>query len=157
MRRFKQQLPGDEVLQILNSATSGVLSLAEAGGRPYGVPMSFVCRPDGGAVYFHCAREGRKMECVRHCDRASFCIVAADDVQPHEFTTYYRSVIAEGRIVRVDDRDEMVAALRMLAGKYSPGMDSAPEIAKSIDRVAVLRLDIETAVGKEAVELTRRR
>lgn len=156
MRRSKQQLPDDEVRQILASATNGVLSLTGADGNPYGVPMSFVS--DGRqTVYFHCAREGRKMDCVRHCDRASFCIVAMDDVQPHEFTTYYRSVIAEGRISVVDDRDEMVAALRMLAAKYSPGLESGPEIAGSLDRVAVLRFDIGTLCGKEAIELTRRR
>ena len=156
MRRFKQQLPDDDVRQILASATSGVLSLTGSDGSPYGVPMSFVS--DGRkAIYFHCAREGRKMDCVRHCDRASFCIVAMDEIHPNEFTTWYRSVIAEGRITVVDDREQTIAALRMLAGKYSPGLDSAPEIAQSLDRVAVLRLDIEAVCGKEAIELTRRR
>lgn len=156
MRRFKQQLPDNEVRQIVAEASNGVLSLSGADGMPYGVPMSFVY--DGRqSIYFHCAREGRKMDCVRHCDRASFCIVAQDDVQPAEFTTYYRSVIAEGRISVVESRDEIVAALRTLGQKYSPGIDSSREITNAIDHVAVLRLDIETMSGKVAIELTRRR
>ena len=156
MRRFKQQLPDNEVRQIVAEASNGVLSLSGADGMPYGVPMSFVY--DGRqSIYFHCAREGRKMDCVRHCDRASFCIVAQDDVQPAEFTTYYRSVIAEGRISVVESRDEIVAALRTLGHKYAPGIDSSREITNAIDHVAVLRLDIETISGKEAIELTRRR
>lgn len=156
MRRFKQQLPDTEVRQILLEATNGVLSLSDAEGTPYGVPMSFVY--DGQqSIYFHCAREGRKMECVRCCDSASFCIVALDDVQPSRFTTYFRSVIADGRISVVENSDEVVEALRMLGSKYSPGMDSTHEIANALSHVAVLRFDIVSVTGKEAIELTRRR
>ena len=156
MRRFKQQMPDSEARQILTRATGGVLSLVDAQGKPYGVPMSFVY--DGGqAIYFHCAREGRKMDCLRHCDRASFCVVAMDEVVPDEFTTYFRSVIAEGRVAAVEAHGEMVSALRMLCDKYSPGLDSTAEISSGLARVSVLRLDIETLCGKEAVELSRKR
>ena len=156
MRRFRQQIPEIEARQIVAGSTNGVLSLVGPDGRPYGVPMSFVF--DGRqAIYFHCAREGRKMEGVRHGGRASFCIVALDEVQPERFTTFYRSVIAEGRIAVVEHRDEILSAMRMLGEKYSPGIDSTHEIADALDRVAVLRLDIESLTGKEAIELTRRR
>lgn len=156
MRRFKQQLPKAEVRQILTEATNGVLSMVDNCGIPYGVPMSFVYN-GRDAIYFHCAREGRKIDALSHCNRASFCIVALDDVQPAEFTTYYRSVIAEGRITVAEDRDEMTTALRMLGEKYAPGMDSSPEIAKAIDHLCILRFDIDSISGKEAIELTRRR
>lgn len=156
MRRFKQQLPEAEVRQILTEATNGVLSLVDAAGEPYGVPMSFVY--DGRqTIYFHCAREGRKMDCIRHERRASFCIVALDDVRPAEFTTYFRSVVVDGRIAVVEERSEVVEALRLLGAKYAPGHDSGTEIAKGLERVAVLRLTIGSASGKEAIELTRRR
>lgn len=156
MRRFKQQLPPVEAQQILTRATHGILSLADAGGRPYGVPMSFVY--DGAhTLYFHCAREGRKMDCIGREARASFCVVARDEVHPEEFTTYFCSVIAQGRIAPVAERDQIIAALRLLGEKYAPGVESAPEIARGLDRVAVLRFDVEELTGKEAVELTRRR
>ena len=157
MRRFRQQLPHAEAEKILTEATNGVLSLTDTDGRPYGVPMSFVYDAGRQAIYFHCAREGRKMDCVRQTGAASFCVVALDDVRPQEFTTYFRSAIVSGKVSVAESRDEMVSALRMLAAKYSPGMDSAPEISKSLDRVAVIRLDIESLTGKEAMELTRKR
>ena len=156
MRRFRQQLPREEVKQILTESTGGVLSLVDPDGRPYGVPMSFVYDGDR-TLYFHCAREGRKMDCVRCCDRASFCVTALDSVQPETFTTHFRSVIAEGKISVVQERDRITAALVMLCGKYSPGLDGSSEIAKSLDRVAILKLDLESAAGKEAIELTRKR
>ena len=156
MRRFKQQLPDAEARQILTAATNGVLSLVDAAGRPYGVPMSFVY--DGErTLWFHCAREGRKLEGVRTGGRASFCAVAMDEIHPECFTTYFHSVIAEGRIAVEESREAVIGALQLLGRKYAPMMDSAPEIAKSLDRVTVLRLEIETLSGKEAIELTRRR
>lgn len=156
MRRFRQQLPESEVRQLLTAATNGVLSLVDPGGAPYGVPMSFVY--DGAqTLWFHCAREGRKMACLRAGNRASFCVVGQDEVHPEEFTTYYRSAIVAGRLCVVEERDEVVAALRLLCEKYAPGRDSAPEIARNLERVTLLRLDIETMSGKEAIELTRRR
>ena len=156
MRRFRQQLPDCEARHILVTATNGILSLVDPDGRPYGVPMSFVF--DGvGALYFHCATEGRKMECLRRCDRASFCAVGLDEIHPEEFTTYFRSVIAEGRIYEIEDPAHKIAALRLLGAKYSPGIDSTREIDKGLDHVAVLRLEIESLNGKEALELACRR
>lgn len=156
MRRFKQQLPDDEARRILARATHGVLSLVDVDGGPYGVPMSFVY--DGAqTIYFHGAREGRKTDCVRHAGRASFCVVAMDEIHPEEFTTYYRSVVAEGRIGVVTEREQTIGALRMLGAKYSPGLDSTHETESNLDRVSVFRFEIETVSGKEAIELTRRR
>lgn len=156
MRRFRQQLPDRQTRQILATATNGILSVVDGGGNPYGVPMSFVY--DGrDSIYFHCAREGRKMDCVRRDSRASFCVVETDDVRPDEFTTYFRSVIVSGRVSIVEQHDEMVAALRMLCGKYSPGIDCSDEIEKNIGRVAVLRMSVDAMTGKEAIELVQQR
>ena len=42
MRRFKQLLPTEMSMEILISGTNGVLSLTDADGEPYGVPLSYV-------------------------------------------------------------------------------------------------------------------
>lgn len=156
MRRFKQQLPAEEVRQILAEATNGVLSLVDVDGTPYGVPLSFVY--DGErTIYFHCACKGRKMECLQHCRQASFCVIALDSIRPEEFTTYFRSVIVGGNVSTVEDESEKIAALLTLCRKYSPDCDCEHEIERGLSHVAILRLDIETMCGKESVELTHER
>lgn len=156
MRRFKQLLQMDDAVAILNAGTNGVLSLVDAEGEPYGVPLSYVY--DGeGHIYFHSAVSGHKMECIEAESRCSFCVVAQDDIVPEEFTTYFRSVIAKGRVRIITDRDEMMRGLMLLCGKYSVGVDPAEEIARCINHVRVLRLDIESLTGKEAIELVRAR
>lgn len=156
MRRSKQQLPEVEAKEILLKATNGVLSLIEAERHPYGVPMSFIYDGDK-SIYFHCALTGRKIECIKNSPYCCFTVIDKDEIHPEEFTTYFRSVIAEGKIKILTDRNQMVDALRVLSTKYSPGIDCETEISKGIDRVMILKMDIEHLSGKEAIELTRKR
>lgn len=156
MRRFKQQLPASESKEILLTATNGILSLTDIDGAPYGVPLSFAY--DGAnAIYFHCARTGHKIDCIRNDIRTSFCVVDADNVVPEKFTSLFKSVIVSGKISIVTDKDEIMKGLIMLSEKYSPGIDPSDEISKFFNNVLVLRLDISAISGKEGIELTRQR
>ena len=153
MRRGRQLLPEEESIRILKEATNGVLCL-EDGDRPYGVPMSFIY-DDKESIYFHCALEGRKLQCIKNNPKACFTIIEKDEIIPEKFTTYFRSVIVEGEISIIAERSEMEESLRLLSSKYSPGIDCEPEISKGIDRVMILRLHIESITGKEAIERVR--
>lgn len=156
MRRFKQQLPIEDAVKILNSCTNGILSLVDKEGNPYGVPISYVY--DGNKhIYLHCASTGRKIDCINAYSRCSFCVVAQDHVVPEEFTTYFRSVIVTGRIKILTDPGEINAGLIMLSNKYCPGIDPTNEIEKFIKVVKVLRIDIDNITGKESIELVRQK
>ena len=96
MRRKRQQLSEEESIGILQKATSGTLALLGDGGYPYAVPISYVYHER--KLYFHSALAGHKVDAIRKCDKASFCVIEKDDVQPEKYTTFFRSVIAFGRI-----------------------------------------------------------
>lgn len=155
MRRFKQQLSKEDADMILSKGTNGVLSLVDADGSPYGVPVSYAY--DGeGHIYLHSALSGHKIDCITSESRCSFCVIAQDHIIPEEFTTYFRSVILSGKIHIINERSEIKRGLVLLCEKYSPGIDYTDEIAKCINRVMVLRIDIEKITGKQAIELTRK-
>lgn len=156
MRRFKQLLNEQATKEILNNATNGVLSLVDSDGEPYGVPISYAYDGDR-CIYFHSAVKGHKIECIEADSRCSFCVVGQDAIMPDEFTTYFRSVIVKGSVHAVTARDEMMKGLLLMCEKYSPGINPDAEISKCIGHVAVLRLDIESMSGKEAIELVRKR
>ena len=157
MRRNRQQLSSEECERILGRCTSGVLALAGDGGYPYAVPLSYVYA--GGAIIFHSAVQGHKVDAIRRDSRCSFCVIEQDEIKPAEFTTYFRSVIAFGRISILESTDEKVQALRLLGRRYSPGDEPGlqHEIDKSLDHVLLLRLDIDHMSGKEAIELVKAR
>ena len=157
MRRNRQQLSREECERILDRCTSGVLALTGDGGYPYAVPLSYVYA--AGAIIFHSAVQGHKVDAIKRDSRCSFCVIEQDEIKPAEFTTYFRSVIAFGRIHTLEDAAEKVQALRLLGRRYSPNDEPGlqHEIDKSLDHVLLLRLDIDHLSGKEAIELTRAR
>ena len=116
MRRSRQQLSEEEAIALLDHATSGVLSLVDDSGCPYGVPISHVY--SNRKLYFHSALSGHKLDAIRHCDRASFTVICQDEVHPEVFTTYFRSVICFGRVRIVEDPDEKLSALRLLGKRF---------------------------------------
>ncbi len=157
MRRFRQQLPKEECESILSAATSGTLALLGDNGYPYALPISHVY--DDGRLYFHSAVSGHKVDAIRSCDKASFCVIAADDVHPTEFTTYFKSVIVFGRIHIVEDEDERLSATVLLGERFDPV--DADGLQKEMDRfykhMLIIRLDVEHITGKEAIELAKAR
>lgn len=157
MRRFRQQLIKSECDAILSMGTSGTLALLGDNGYPYAVPISYVYAD--GTLYFHSAQTGHKVDAIRQHDKASFCVIAADDIHPSEFTTYFRSVIAFGRIQIIESEDERMSAASLLGTRYNPGDEVGlqKELEKGLSHMLVLRLDIEHLTGKEAIELVKKK
>ena len=158
MRRSKQLLAEEENVKILQRGTSGVLAVLGDGGYPYAVPLSYVY--DGGKLYFHCAKSGHKLDAIRREEKVSFCVVDQDRVVPEEYTTYFRSVIAFGRVRILEDEGEKRAAIEKLADRYHPGADRSCRDA-AIERewapLCMLEMTVEHLTGKEAIELVRQR
>ena len=157
MRRKRQQLSEAESIGILQKATSGTLALLGDNGYPYAVPISYVYHE--GKLYFHSALSGHKVDAIRQCDKASFCVIEQDDVQPKKYTTFFRSVIAFGRIHIIEDEAEKLSTARMLGNSYNPNDDESlkKEIESGLSRMLMIRFDIEHLTGKEAIELVKQR
>ena len=103
MRRKNQLLTKEEAEKILENGTSGTLALLGDEGYPYCVPISYVY--NNNKIYFHSAKSGHKIDAVKNCDKASFCVIDKDEVKPQEYTTYFRSVIAFGSWAKDITRD----------------------------------------------------
>ena len=153
MRRYTQQLPDNEAVEILEKGSAGTLAVLGDEGYPYAVPISYVYAD--GKLYFHCAKEGHKIDAIRNCDKASFCVIAEDNVVAEEFTTYFKSVIAFGRVRIVEDAGEMRRFIEILSDKYCPVDVSLrdKEIDGAMSRLGMLEFTIEHLTGKEAKEL----
>lgn len=155
MRRFKQQLSAEETEKILRNGKYCVMAVSGDNDYPYALPINYIY--DGTSIFIHSAAQGHKTDALKRNPKCSLCIVDKDDVIPEEFTSYFRSVIAFGTAHFVESTDEKIAALRLLTEKYSPGIDPDAEIARFIKTVCIIRIDIDSVTGKEAIELMRAR
>ncbi len=157
MRRKRQLLSEKDSIAVLEKGTSGVLSLLGDDGYPYGVPMSYVYIEN--KIFFHCAKEGYKIDAIRKCDKASFCVIDQDDIVPEKYTTYFRSVIVFGKVRILTDKSELQKAIEKLAIKYHPKDDMLnreKEISKGLNLLYVIELSIEHMTGKEAIEIAKK-
>ncbi|WP_027455679.1 NimIJ family nitroimidazole resistance protein [Xylanibacter brevis] len=157
MRRKRQQLTDADSIAVLQKATSGTLALLGDNDYPYAVPISYVY--DNGKLYFHSAMAGHKVDAIRRCNKASFCVIEKDDVRPEKYTTYFRSVIAFGRIEIVEDEAEKRTIMHMMGNRFNPNHDDAlqKELESGLAHMLAIRMDIEHLTGKEAIELVRQR
>ncbi len=156
MRRGAQNLSQEEIISILNENHSGTLAVLGDDGYPYAVPTSYVYKD--GKIYFHSAISGHKIDAIRNCDKASFCVTAQDDVVPEELTTHYKSVIAFGKIKIIEDDAERRRVMDMLAEKYLPISQERieHEITRMWKAICAIEFDIEHVTGKAAKALMKK-
>ena len=156
MRRKKQLLSNKENIELLEKGTSGVLALLGDNEYPYAVPISYVY--DNSKIYFHGAKVGHKIDAIRKCRKASFCVIDQDEIFPEKYTTYFKSVIVFGKIRILEDENEIREAIERLAMKYHP-TDSIEnriqEIAREWKALCMMELSIEHMTGKEAIEIAK--
>lgn len=153
MRRKKQQLPLEDCIALLKNEPRGVLSVLGDAGYPYGVPMDFWYNEANGCLYFHCARQGHKLDAVKAWEKASFCVIDQGTRQGGDWPLHFQSVIVFGRIHLVEDEAEALAAVRRLGEKFTS--DAAyldDEITRARSRLQCLVLIPEHITGKSVKE-----
>ncbi len=106
MRRFKQKIPNEEYIEILKSEPRGVLSVPGDDGYPYGVPQDHWYSQNDGKLYFHCAKEGHKLDAISGCDKVSYCVMDKGYKKEGEWALNIRSVIVFGRIRKVTEEEK---------------------------------------------------
>ena len=149
MRRSDRQLTDEETLQLFRDAEYGVLSVTDENNMPYGVPMSFALSDN--VIYFHCsAAGGKRISGIRHDPNACFTVIGDTKLLPQKFATLYMSGIVYGKIEIISDDTEKQKGIEAILQKYSPDHieNGMKYIASALDKIYVLKLEIEKITGK---------
>jgi nitroimidazol reductase NimA-like FMN-containing flavoprotein (pyridoxamine 5'-phosphate oxidase superfamily) len=137
MRNFKKEITDRaEMEEVLARADVLYLALHDE-PAPYVIPLNFAYAD--GALWFHCAREGTKLDLIRRDPRVPG--PAACD-----FTTTGRSVVGRGTARISADPAERRRGLDALACRY--GMERPDYRPDSFERTCVVRVDVEELRGK---------
>lgn len=157
MRRADRARDLDFSLALIDRCTHGVVAILTDDGAPYCLPLSLV--RVGHSLYFHGAREGRKLDLMRKYPQVCVTFVAEDTPafqSPNYYTTYFRSVIATGSAAEVTDQEEKIMALRALCQRMTPGELTEDRfqlaVQSSLERTAVWRIDLQEISGKEKAQ-----
>ena len=147
--RVKQKLPQEECVEILKQQPRGVLSVLGDDDYPYGMPMNhWYCEQDG-KLYFHSGLKGHRSDAMARCDKASFCVYDGGFRRDGEWALNIRSVIAFGRLKKVEDEALALEFIRRLSDKFTDDADYVEgEIAQAADHTLFFALEVEHMTGK---------
>ena len=147
MRRKDRAISSQEALDILHKGEYGILSTVSADGQPYGTPINY-CMIDK-FLYFHCAKEGHKLDNISANNKVSFCVVGRTQILPEQFGTLYEGAIVFGVATEVFD-SEKHGALVGLIEKYSKDHydEGLKYIEKLSSKTGVYRISIDSISGK---------
>lgn len=159
MRRPVFQTPSSVAIDLFARAHHVHFSSTLPDGTPVTKTVHGVV--DDGALYFHAAPIGEKMEIVGRRAVASAVEVVAqipsyftDRDRACPATTLYRSAQAEGAISEVTDPERKARALSLLMEKFQPEGGFVPIFAKhplyrkAVNGIFVGALPLDQAVGK---------
>ena len=149
MRKSEKEIVDKALIEdVIHQSLVCRLGLTD-GPQPYIVPLCFGY--DDGALYFHSALEGRKLDVIRRNDRVCFefdaNVAIGEGESACKWSMRYQSVIGFGRASLLDDIEEKREALGIIVRQYSDRSCSFPDA--SLDRVAVIKVAIETMTGKQ--------
>ena len=153
MRRKDKERDAAFAWDVLDRADYVTLAMADTEGKPYCIPLTVAVDREYGVLYFHCAREGLKLELLRQNSAVCLSAVSAMASVPRQFSLSYSSAVLRGHAQEVTDEGEKVKALLLLCTKYDPkGMDRFEgALEQNLDATCVVKILPEEITGKESV------
>lgn len=153
MIRGKQQLAPEECIEILKTEKRGVLSVLGDEGYPYGIPLNHYYNEADGKLYFHSGRLGHKIDALRGCEKASFCVLDEGRREAGDWALRFRSVIVFGRVEFIEDRETVYDICAKLSRKFTDDEAYiADEIRRSGPATCMFALRPEHITGKRIKE-----
>jgi len=150
MRRSDKEITElTEIEKILRAGTVCQLAFS-ADPVPYIVSLNYGYHD--GALYFHAAPEGRKIDLLQKNRQAAFT-VALDlglitGEQACDWSVRYQSVVGQGTLQLCRDTAEKRQGLDRLMAHYSEGPFNYPD--KMVNATAVFKLEITAMTAKQS-------
>lgn len=142
----------DDLHSILRRGRFATVAMC-GGGEPYAVTLSYGYDEPGGALYFHVAPEGRKIDEIAADPRVCATVVIDGGYEPGACKHHYESAVIFGEMGLVDGLEEMRHGMRVLVDHQEDDPGSVWD-RNRLDgravygRMRIARLDIGEITGK---------
>ena len=150
MKREEKEITSrEDIEEIIRLADVCRLALCN-GDRPYVVPLCFGY--ESGALYFHCAPHGRKLEILENNRNVCFEMDVDHGLVPAKtpctWGFRYRSVVGFGQASWINDPASKREALKIIMRHYSQEAFDFPEDA--LARTVVIKVTVQDITGRKA-------
>jgi uncharacterized protein len=151
MRKAEDEIKDPaEIESVIKAAQVCRLAMAE-GNIPYLVPMNFGYQDN--CLYFHCAREGKKLDILRQNNNVCFEVDIEDQIVKApgnicSWSSKYRSVIGYGKASILNEWQEKAAALNIIIRHYGATQHDFSE--KEVEMLSIIKIEISSLTGKKS-------
>lgn len=152
MRRIEKEISSqEELIRILKNGKYTIISLCKE-NEPYIVTLSYGYDESRHALYFHCAKEGQKINFIQ--SNPYICgTVIEDNGYKEGCGQIFRSVVFRGKMVIIESLGEKKNGLDILINHLENDPISVKnkflKKENSYENLGMLRLDITEISGKE--------
>lgn len=153
LQRKNKQISYEECINLLKTEKRGVLSVSGDEGYPYGMPMNHFFNEKDGNIYFHCGKSGHRLDALKSCNKASFCVYDKGKKKQGEWALTINSVIVFGKVEIVEDINRIIDISTQLSLKFTNDEDYIKnEIELYAHETILLKFIPEHICGKRIVE-----
>ena len=156
MRRMDKAIADVEEMKKILRSTEYVTIAMSKDNEPYMVSLSHGYDEANNCIYFHCAKEGKKLDYLKSNNAVWGQALQDHGYRQGECTHLYASVHFKGRVTLLMDPDEKLRALSLMARR----LDGDPERLitgwrpERLVETVVGRIEIEYMTGKKSKEVT---
>ncbi|MBN1804696.1 MAG: pyridoxamine 5'-phosphate oxidase family protein [Sedimentisphaerales bacterium] len=149
MRKEEREIKDiGSIEEIIRKAQVCRLALSD-NDRPYIVPLCFGYKDK--TLYFHCAREGKKLDILKQNNNVCFEIDTDLELvkgkKACKCSMKYRSVIGFGRAKFIEETELKRKALNIIMQNYSEGFFEYPD--EVVNKTVIIKVEIESMTGKQ--------
>jgi len=152
-RTDREIVDADEINAILRSGKFATIAMARE-DEPYVVSLSYGYDEAISSLYFHCARDGRKIDILRENPKVCATVILDDGYVDGNCEHVFKSVVIHGTMHIIEDIDDKRHALRVLLGHLESNPHTHLEKSLPDDeayrKVGVLQLCIVEMTAKRS-------
>lgn len=153
IRKIKNEINQAEAKELLNNSRRGILAMNGDDGYPYAIPVNYFYDEAEEKIFFHGAKAGYKVDCLKSSDKVCFTIIGSEMIREEAWAPYMQSVVIFGRCQFIDDKQTAMKRLKDFAMKYYPNEDMVlNEIKADGSATQMFQIEIEYMTGKEVQE-----
>jgi nitroimidazol reductase NimA-like FMN-containing flavoprotein (pyridoxamine 5'-phosphate oxidase superfamily) len=153
VRRTEREIVDEKEFEsILEKGKYAIIGLSKD-DEPYVVTLSYGYDKQEKLLYFHCGKEGQKIDFIKSNARACITIIEDDGYDADSCDHSYKSIVIRGRIQFIDDQNEVDRGIRTMitqlekkdTNRYFSKLKAGN---KSYENLQMLKMPIETITGK---------
>lgn len=150
MRRKEKSIESMEEIELIIQSENVLRLGLCVDNQPYIVPLNYGYLDK--QFFVHCAKEGRKLDMIAKNPNVCIEIERGNELVTGDvacrYTMKFESIIGFGRATVLTEIEDVKRGLEILMAQFSDSKFTFNE--KAMNRVAVIRIDIDEITGKKA-------